>query len=297
MAQVSRRHHHVTRHILRKFAEGDGMLRMHERGAGARRVKVEDAAVVKDLYSRGVPGGPKDDTIEKWLADHVDGPGSAVVDRILATDSLNLTNEQRIHLARLIGAQDIRSPTARDHVITTLQGMSDHWWEEQSRVEFKSGLEAAGIPFTDEDLDAAMEDLGRPTVDKSDWLDLISDLDRATAAVLSLGWILVRAPGGYEFLTNDVGLVKFAGGLQSPAPPTPGFNSGGTHWVVPLSPKRALAIAPGASRVVTSTSKMVKDTNRAIVETADRFVYSRLRSEFVEKWWSEAAGLARSDVS
>lgn len=287
-AQVKRRHHHVPRFILRNFADREERLWLHQRGKPATPgVSVEDAAVVRDLYSRGEPGEPKDDSLEDWLGDEVDGPAATAVRRILETDSLDLSDDERRALALFVGVQDVRTPTARDHITRILQAGMDEWWAAMTVSSLKSDLEASGDSFSDEDIAQAIEEYDKSVGGKA-WLGFIQETRLAAEAVAARGWILVRAESRH-FLTNDVGLVKFAGDVKKPAAPTPGFNDGGTHWVVPLSPTRALAIGSRDSGVVTSSSAKVTATNRAVVGTAERFVYSRFRSSFVERWWEAAA--------
>lgn len=122
---------------------------------------------------------------------------------------------------------------------------------------------------------------------KGGWLNFIqATVGLARINVKSRRWRLLDAPKGLEFVTNDLGVVKSLVGWHEPANWEPGTLLGRSFWLVPLSPRRALAIEPTeASDTPRATPEVVRAINRQMLLDARRYVFSRsalLRTSFVD---------------
>lgn len=99
-------------------------------------------------------------------------------------------------------------------------------------------------------------------------------------------WTVVRIPDGHELLLNDLGIVKFHGSWARPAPFTLGWSGDCHHWLVPLSPSRALAIAPDNTLGwFQALPAWVAIVNQRVARDAQRYVYSRRFESSVQEWW------------
>jgi hypothetical protein len=128
-----------------------------------------------------------------------------------------------------------------------------------------------------------------PVAEKPVWLEFFMNTVNEGEKRLSSGmWQVIDAPLGLEFVTSDVGIVKFVGGFNQPCTWRLGFSFGVSHWVIPIGAARALAIRPSYDqREFRPTRSIIKAINKRMVLDANRFVFSKQFHAFVEKWWLE----------
>ena len=56
--------------------------------------------------------------MEVFLAEHIDGPGSEIIDKIIAGSEL--TEDERLQFASYLAFQEFRIPGTRDNVLKTI---------------------------------------------------------------------------------------------------------------------------------------------------------------------------------
>lgn len=288
------RHHFRPILHLRHFADSAGLAFVYDKRAevrtGQHHVKVLGAE--RYLYAPGDgEDDPRDDRIETWLADVIDGPAAEPLDR--ARRNLRLDNSRRAHLAAYIAAQDMRTPRARDILVPLFQRELDAWYAGLTRDLphlRKSILDDTGVNCSESDLRDAHGSYS-VEVTKGVWLDFIRDnLNRAAERLHHSVWHVVRAPANYEFLTNDIGIVKFSGSFKRPVNYALGFFAARDRWLVPLDQKTALAIGPGNDTTqIRADPAWMDATNDQIITDAARFVYSRTCDLRVSRLIGESA--------
>ena len=130
MAEEPRRnkHHFLARHLLQHFAGADGLLCVYDRKQAwvARRDLPERLAVEKYLYAPEMaaePGDdPKDDSVERWLADEIDGPAFAPINALANGAALSGLSGDALHaIADFIALLDLRTPSIRDLLLPVFE--------------------------------------------------------------------------------------------------------------------------------------------------------------------------------
>lgn len=127
--KLKRRHHTVPRLLLRRFADGEQIMRIPLDGGERRSIGVADATVHRDFYSLREESGQLDDTVEDLLSD-LEDMAARIICKVV--DGLwPLPIEERAILAEWIAAQHARIPAARaanneiaDHLDKTLIAMA-----------------------------------------------------------------------------------------------------------------------------------------------------------------------------
>jgi hypothetical protein len=273
-------HHFIPVLHLRHFADESGLLWVHDKLAG-RSFKQRPERVGGELFLYAPEDGanPKDDVLEKWFAEQIDGPAADPVSRLALSDGLpQFTNQERSAVAAYMAGLDVLTPRLRDDILEYYRtGLATNWEAlhkdpTQLRADI---LEATGVEYSDEDL-ARFAAQFEIVVPKSAWLGFISrHLNRAAARLHHATWTLFRAPVGYDFVASDAGILKCRGSYDKIVDNSPGWSGGG-HWLIPLSPSRALAIAPDNRYAsVEPTREWMLAARAQLVKDAQRFVYSR----------------------
>jgi hypothetical protein len=239
------------------------------------------------LYAPDDGPNPRDDVIEKWLADSVDGPAAGSIKRLLNGQSLN--NAQRSAMSTYLAVQDMRTPAARETLLTLFQKHASQWYREYTsdlRQLKLSIWRSEGVWYADEELESLVRahDVG---VSKGVWLDfIIRNVSVAAKRIHEMQWYHAKAPTGLVYVTNDLGITKCETDFPRPISFRIGFYLGATHWVAPLGKSFALALAPREDpRPLKVTSEWVRTINRQAVRDARQFVYASQPSPFVEKIW------------
>ncbi len=93
----------------------------------------------------------------------------------------------------------------------------------------------------------------------------------------SMRWLRGFAPGGVEFLTSDVGIVKCKGRPDAFTSWDMGFTEGRDIWIFPLKPEVALMIAPAGGPDLSGPLKpeWIRAVNKHLWVDAYRWVFSR----------------------
>lgn len=244
-----RLHHYFPQFHLNYFAQADTKLWTHDRRTrfkpNPKAIPLARLAAEAGLYDDDHPEGGLEG-IEEWLADHVDGPASTVIRKVVAREDINA--HERADLGRYVMSRDLRTPATRDFIMDRAQKQFEV--ECVARMSDTTAIRTAiradsGIDIPEDQI-AALAGLYRPTVTKGFWLDFLQrHSDAAAPRLLGMGWTLFHTDDGAQFITSDIGIVKFRGGWDRPVPFAPGWWIYAEAWLMPLTPKLALAMAPG----------------------------------------------------
>ena len=284
---LRKRHHYRPAFHLRHFAGADGRLWVHHRFGGARPQPAAPQAVGFEtfLYAPGEgTEAPRSDVFERWLSDAVDGPAAGPIARVAAGGEPSDARE-RLAIARFIAAQDLRTPAMRDLLVNVFQqGLEAEWPDVVAR-----SLAALGMNVDAESVSTAAE-IYAPRVTNAAWLDFMrGNLNRVAYRLACSPWTVLTAPRRYDWLTSDFGIVKFVGGFAQPAPWRPGWAENADHWVVPVSSRVALAIAPNVAPArAEARPAWLKAVNQRLALDARGFVAARHPAYFVQGWWHSA---------
>ncbi len=278
------KHHFLPRHLLEHFARDDGQLYVYDRkDRWSHRLDIpERLAVEKHLYSPEATDDlgrdPKDDAVEVWLADNIDGPAALPISKLVSGSDLQSLGSDETHaIANFLAIQDLRTPRVRDLMVKWLgdagrEAILDH--KRTRRELFRQGIRTSLGEIRRMARKHVESIVGEQA--KPGWLDYLKE-SRPIARVNVKGrrWSIVDAPEGEEFLTSDLGIVKSILGPHQPVPWYPGTAQFREHWLVPISPRRAIALSPHQAPDPIGTPEIVRITNRQIIADARRYVYSR----------------------
>ncbi|MFF5147814.1 DUF4238 domain-containing protein [Streptomyces sp. NPDC013157] len=157
-AKLKRRHHTVPRLLLRRFADGERLVRVPLDGSEPRLCGIADVTVHRDFYSMRDASGELDDTVEDLLAE-LEGKAAKVIRKVI-NGTWPLLVEDRAMVAEWIAAQHARIPAAR----TAHNEMADQLGKiliaMGGKPEIRRRLEedAAG-PVSDAEVEALWEEM------------------------------------------------------------------------------------------------------------------------------------------
>jgi hypothetical protein len=180
-------------------------------------------------------------------------------------------------LAQFVAAQDMRTPIVRDLLVPELsRGAAEAGGDARAA---QRALRRRGREFSLGHIERESRKL-QPYLraqGKAGWLKYIEDqLPAARLNVKARKMTVLDAPDGLEFITSDVGIVKAIGNFAVPAPWEGGTIGGRFHWLVPLSPARALAVTDQALPPPSPlTASVLAGLNHKLILDAREFVYAR----------------------
>lgn len=279
MGRKSRDHYRPVLH-LRHFTDEAGLLWVHDRsGLAAPFQQIPpNVGFEKGLYTIVEPPDEDPGAFESWLADKIDGPAADVLEK--AAGARELTRAERSVLAAFIAAQELRTPRAKDRVLSLYRAGFDRQWEDwRSRPHELAAAIArdSGTIYAPEEI---VEMLGeyQYEVTSDAWLDFLGSMvNKVGQRLHSMRWLRAYAPQGVEFVTSDVGIVKCQGRPNAFTSWDMGFTGGRDIWIFSLKPEVALVIAPagGPSLSGPSRPEWVRAVNEHMWDDAYRWVFSR----------------------
>ena len=274
-----RLHHYFPQFHLAYFADDERKLWCFDKACrldpNPKRIPPASLAAEARLYDDDAPEASLEG-VEEWLADTVDGPASTALRKVVAKQ--DVTRVEREDLGRYVMARDLRTPATRDFVLKTAQDGLET--EYDARTADTAALRAAiledsGVELSDEDIRTLAAEY-RPVITKGFWLDFLrTQTVKALPRLLAKGWTLIHADEGNEFLTSDVGILKYHGAWDRPRASTPGWWTNADGWLMPLTPRLILAMAPGLlPQEKLAQREFVDLFNRHVVRFAREFVFS-----------------------
>jgi hypothetical protein len=180
-------------------------------------------------------------------------------------------------------SRDLRTPETRDFILSRAQAGIEADYDR--RIADTSAIREAiradsGVDVSEEEI----RDLGRvyrPVVTKGFWLEFLQrHCVQALPRLLAKGWTLMHADTDCEFITSDIGLLKHRGAWDRPVQYAPGWWNNADGWLLPLTPKLILMMAPCLNDQEKLAQRVYVDqVNRSIAKQAKEFVFAASESE------------------
>ena len=275
----SRRHHYFPQFHLAQWAREDERVVTYD-SAGAlvpnpKPIAPINVGLEADLYRDDHPDTPLEG-VEEWLAAEIDGPGARALSTLLREDALSEVH--RVSLARYIMSRDLRVPKTRDFLMTLGQSELDEWRDGIVRdpASFQRSVILDGGPELGPDEIREFAEGCSIQLRRGFWLAFMKNhIQAATPRLLSYGWSLIHADRNCRFVTSDLGIVKCVGSFANIVSHELGWANNDGGWLVPLTPGRLLAIAPGLDPTPQlAQSPFVDIVNRALVTQCERFAFA-----------------------
>ena len=288
MAEKSKRHHSVPRAHLDRFTGEDGLLFQHEReNPETVQVPPHKAARENLLYAPETGDDPEDDSMEVFLAEHIDGPGSQIIDKIIAGSEL--TEDERLQFALYLAFQEFRIPRMRDNVLKTMGGVAKKILQlSGSHPEYVGRIfSEMGEPKSEAEVKkiAGFMAKGEYEIDvhKAQWLSFFGVAVDTAPMIAKLPWMVMET-GEYEIVTTDAPVVKILTDKRVPRKFAGGWLSPSAEVTFALDPHHVLVISADGSDGLRSAApkKWARNVNTRSARQANRFVYSRSRERWVQ---------------
>lgn len=263
-----------------------------------KRLRPVDVALKKDLYIRDVGHGP-DDSVERFLADSIESPFSAIHNRIvhgarvgLVPSASALSREDRSVVARFLAFQMLRTPVERDAArwLGELGSLSVVRENLGPGAELRRDLEQSlGRSLIPEDVEAFHEFfVGLPQLrgTTDDWLPrTLRNAERFAPLIERLEWRIVKVPSSVELVTCDMPLVCVRRGTA------PGFfeiggaiAESGFEATLALSPSYVLFLTDHVEdEHVLRTEAFARSVRCRTIAYAQRWVYARALDEQISQ--------------
>ena len=279
MTRRDKDHYRPVLH-LRHFTNHEGLLWAHDRSGKAEPFTqiAPNVGFEKGLYTILEPPDGDPSAFESWLADKIDGPAAAVLDK--AAEAIALTRAERSILAAFIAAQDMRTPRAKDRVMSVYQlGFSKQWEDWRSRPEELAAAIArdSGTQYTPQEILELLDEF-RAEPNSNAWLDMLGSLvNQVGKRLFEMRWLRAYTPRDVPFVTSDIGIVKCKGRPDNFVPWDMGFTEGRDIWVFPLKPEVSVVIMPAGGRGMSGPCRpeWVRAVNRHLWDDACRWVFSQ----------------------
>lgn len=157
--KLKRRHHTVPRLLLRRFADGERLVRVPLGGGEPRTVGVGDVTVRRDFYSMRTEDGQLDDTVENLLSE-LEDQAARVIQKIIKDRLRPLPVDDRAILGQRIAAQHVRIPAVRRANNEIFDQLTKIMIAAGGKPEMRRLLEDhSGEPVTDEEVDAMWQEM------------------------------------------------------------------------------------------------------------------------------------------
>ncbi|MEV5186174.1 DUF4238 domain-containing protein [Streptomyces werraensis] len=272
-----RRHHTVPRLLLRRFADGEQIMRVPLDGGERRLVGIADVTVRRDFYSMLDENGQLDDTLEDLLG-KLENEAAKVI-REVVSGVWPLPSAERAVLAEWMAAQHARIPAAR----VVNDEIADHLGKTLIAMGGKPGIrrrleENTEEPVSEEKVEALWQEL----TDFDGYYTEVSVNEHLATMARSM-------KTAYEvFLARSWGLIRFERRvLIVPDHPvtlareenTPSFRGVGignaAAILVPIDRRAAIMMAsPGPDDFI------VRPHTKLATELNQRFAYNARRELF-----------------
>lgn len=286
--QTSKRHHSVPMHYLERFTGDTGLLWVYPTdGAEPRQAHPRNTAVERYLYAPEVGDNPKTDEVEKFLAEHVDGPASQPLAKLSIGE--DLTPEERNSVAIFLAFQELRVPQTRDAILGFVEQIGHRVLEMVVAHPEHLDKKAAEIGLRGELVRRGYEGIKagdlKLEATKISWLDSMLQVARESANLIDgLSWCVAECSPGFEFVTSDTPVVKILTDRSVPAIYAGGWISPSAESTFALDPEHVLIIKPdGPTGRIAPPRAWCIDVNRRTVGQAHRFVISRNRADWITK--------------
>jgi hypothetical protein len=263
--------HYVPQSHLRRFQieHKPGMIWMYDKLENTfKELPIKIVAQDRDFYP---------DDVEAELAQNIEGPGNAIIDKILRKEWL--TDEERVHFSVYLMTMVSRGPRARRQnverypeiareVLDELETKIQHWIEtKQPNEELVSKrlceVETAKEKYAANMPEQVLTQIKRPFVSP-----------KTVACIYRMKWHIATAPEGMTLVTCDTPAHYFEG---------LGLSSANSEFTLPLSKSVALVGNNRGDRGIDYRNLRpyaAREINKRILSHVERFVFS----PFEEGW-------------
>jgi hypothetical protein len=294
---LRRRNHYVPASYLANFTrEGTriGRLWVYSRDEPMRpkHLSLNNVGLERDLYVRDDGQGP-DDSMERYLADAVEGPFAAVLNRIVKGSRVGfipgaLNPADRSAIARFLTFQLLRTPVERDATrwLGELSTLGEVRENLQPTADLRRTLDAAlGRPLTAQEEEAWLAfftNLPQIRNRVADWIPRTRrNAERYAPLLEQLEWRVIRVPDSVELVTCDMPLVCARKG-ERPGSYTLGgaFGEADFEGTLALSPQHFLIVTRAIEdEHALRTEAFARSVRSRTIEYAHRWVYSPSNNE------------------
>jgi hypothetical protein len=300
---LRRRNHYVPASYLANFTREEtrrGRVWVYSRDEPMRpkHLSLNVVGLERDLYLRDDGQGP-DDAMERYLADAVEGPFAAVLNRIVRGSRVGfipsagaLSAADRSTVARFLTFQLLRTPVERDATrwLGELGTLGEVRENLQPTADLRRSLDAAsGRSLTAEEEKAWLAFFtGLPQIRKqvADWIPRTRrNAERFAPLLEQLEWRVVRVPNSVELVTCDMPLVC-ARKNQRPGSYSLGgaFGEPDFEGTLALSPRYFLIVTHAIQdEDALRTEEFARSVRSRTIEYAHRWVYSLSNNEQVAR--------------
>lgn len=288
-AQTTKRQHQVPRFCLQRFAcPVTNKVWNYDKQAGrVWPASIEDTACESHLYSVTADDGQRNTELEHVIS-RIEGKAAPLYDAVLAAESLS--SQERYDFASFVALMFVRTNAFRRLYAELLGNMQmlKHFLiaSDDSSFEFHmERFQADCGKITDEQKQQLRSDMLNPSdyvflVDREYTLKALSYHDQLAPLVASMEWTIMEAPkGDRRFITSDNPAVQWVPPqYRHPFRGTGGFRNKHAELLLPLSPDHCFVghRLKGAPQRLETTVEWVKQTNRIVAESAERFLYSHI---------------------
>jgi hypothetical protein len=244
-------------------------------------------AVRRDFYT-SVADGKESDRIEKWLADEIETPAQAVLDKL--TSRTPLTPQDRKKLARYIASLDARSPVYYRQHTEMMADLVPEVLDEVGKTIREAAEKRQRLPDVPETYARSHSiyvelDRGEPgannasvnvnvIVGREFWLESLTYIVEKLSVLLeSHDWRVVRPHDGWTWYTSDHPVLRLHCTESGEYHFGGGFGSPGDEVILPLSPTDLLYAQVGQpARLEQFSLDQTYLIKRFIAEHAHRWI-------------------------
>lgn len=286
--KLSRRHHYLPQMYLRGFANDAELVWVFDRQNNTYLHQgIINTAVKKDFYTIVGVDGQKTDAVEQMMANMVEGPMKAIIER-LDKRTLTWEGEDRAILALFVALLKTRN-LAFDRDQNEFIDQFYRWWakathssveaaeESLRKHDQKTGDDMTGVS-AQEIFEMIRDDQYEIKNPRQNNIKMMMSLALEVAkALFRLNWEILSAPKGCSFVTCDnpftvVPPPFYDGSLVGYGILTPGAST-----VVPLSYKSAICFYGEGDRIRGAVvfREFLRNTNVVVAANSERFVIAR----------------------
>jgi hypothetical protein len=274
MANEPKLHHYLAEAYLRHFTDEGGNLHVLDRRTREiRRQRPEVTAAERELYTLYTDGQP-DRAVERFLAEHVDGPGLGVISTLASGG--RLADADRDPLARFVAALLLRTPWFRNQ--------NRQMAERMREALVRSGVRPVQIPSNGglrplQEPHGVRTDVLLASIEKArsgerpyqnDFVSMMLGLWPLIAqTLLNMDWVVATAPAHKSFITSDAPVVMSTPNGVGPNVAV-GLATPGVEKVIPLTRQLALIIWDTNDAPTIRYGTIDRDRLRQINETLAR---------------------------
>ncbi|MGJ5813691.1 DUF4238 domain-containing protein [Paludibaculum fermentans] len=284
---IARQNHYLPQFYQLGFADESGCPWVYDRKDDAyRQLPTKRTGVEKDLYTTMTPEGHQNDEVERMLADKIDGPTKAIIERLDDKD-MRWEGEDRWILALFVALMRTRTPAFDkeqkefgDKLLRwvskkqnpTPEAFADAWLKATGEVVEAATAKRAFDVIQNDQYDV---DIPRQNIIKM-MLELSLEL---AEALMTLNWTILSIPNACSFITCDhpfvvIPPVGLNGDLSGY-----GIRTAGATTAVPLSSRSLICFHESGHGIGYRLARRdeVRYFNAEVATNSERFVLARDR--------------------